>query len=287
MFSVLSCPKCPSNSRLPLSPQSERLLTCVSCRAEYHIESPGIAHVMPSDELRRVFAAHEEHWNALPEADYEQSCRQVGTTLDAIDAVHLAYCRGEVLEVGCGSGRFLTKLTDRPGIRDITGLDVSLTMLRRAAVKGCHQLVHSPAESLPFLSGSFDTVVSTWSALKYVDRQKGFPEIHRVLRTKGILTFDLLNHWPYLIDHVWQEYLSQYRWPPRELWKSEYILSSNMKDARGEVELLERTGFRLLEMRSVQYLPFIRRRMKSLGYWNGYWGSRFGYDTVFVCEKVG
>jgi ubiquinone/menaquinone biosynthesis C-methylase UbiE len=198
----------------------------------------------------------------------------------------LHYCGGDVLEVGCGSGRFLNKLARHDRVQNVTGLDVSLSMLRRSAAQGHANLVHSPAENLPFLSESFDTVASTWSALKYVDREKGFAEIHRVLRPGGMLTFDLINHWPYWLDYVWREYLSQYRLPPRGLARSEYILSSNMRDARREVNLLQGAGFEIIELKSIPYLPFLRRHLTQMCYWNGYWGSRVGYDTVFVCRKM-
>jgi hypothetical protein len=59
-----------------------------------------------------------------------------------------------------------------------------------------------------------------------------------------------------------------------------------MRDAKHEVELLHRAGLQIVEMKSVRYLPFFRRRRTKLGYWSGFWGSKIGYDTVFVCERA-
>ena len=74
-------------------------------------------------------------------------------------------------------------------------------------------------------------------------------------------------------------------WTPsgREILR-DYKLADNMRDARHEVQLLRRAGLEMVEMKSVRYAPFFRRRQAKLGYWSGFWGSRIGYDTIFVCQ---
>ena len=95
----------------------------------------------------------------------------------------------------------------------------------------------------------------------------------------------LLNFWPSVIDNAWWQYISNGRLPRRETL-SAYKLAGNMRDAKREVELLRAAGFQVVEMKSVRYLPFFRRHQQNLGYWPGFWGTRIGYDTIFVCRKV-
>jgi len=73
---------------------------------------------------------------------------------------------------------------------------------------------------------------------------------------------------------------------PRPNILNDYMLQLNVRSARAEVRHLERAGLQLAEMRSVKYLLFRRRGVKRLGYWPGYGGSRIGYDTIFVCQKL-
>jgi hypothetical protein len=58
-----------------------------------------------------------------------------------------------------------------------------------------------------------------------------------------------------------------------------------MRSARDEVHLLQETGFSLRALKSIPYLPLLRRRIKKLGSWNGYLASRVGADTIFVAVK--
>src|SRR5262249_51169116 len=105
-----------------------------------------------------------------------------------------------------------------------------------------------------------------------------------ILKPQGFFVFALLNFWPSVIDSAWWQYISG-RVPGRETLCS-YKLAGNMKDARHEVRLLRNAGFQVIEMKSVRYLPFFRRHLPKLGYWPGFWGTRIGYDTVFVCQKM-
>ena len=92
----------------------------------------------------------------------------------------------DFLDLGCGAG-WATRLARLQGVRHAVGLDFSATALELA-----HE--HTPDASwvlgdgttLPFADGSFDRVYSHGSMEHFPDVQKGFHELHRVLRAGGL-----------------------------------------------------------------------------------------------------
>jgi SAM-dependent methyltransferase len=104
----------------------------------------------------------------------------------------LAEARGEVLEIGAGTGLNLAHYPadlDRlvlaePGIRMGERID-----LGRAPEGLDATLVRAPAEDLPFPDASFDTVVSTLVLCTVADPRRALSEVTRVLRPGGQLLF--------------------------------------------------------------------------------------------------
>ncbi|HEY0277110.1 MAG TPA: class I SAM-dependent methyltransferase [Solirubrobacterales bacterium] len=104
----------------------------------------------------------------------------------------LAGARGEVLEIGAGTGLNLPHCPadlDRlvlvePGERIGAHID-----LVRAPAGVPAELIHAPAEYLPFDDASFDTVVSTLVLCTVADPARAVAEAARVLRPGGRLLF--------------------------------------------------------------------------------------------------
>ncbi len=110
----------------------------------------------------------------------------------------LKMARGEVLEVGVGTGRNLPLYP--PGSL-VTGIDISPVMLDRArqrAVKSDLKvnLVEADAQNLPFDDDSFDTVMATCVFCSVPDPIAGLKEVKRVCRHDGQIL---------LIEHVRSE----------------------------------------------------------------------------------
>jgi SAM-dependent methyltransferase len=280
LLPLLRCVGCGSSRLRSFSGR----LVCEACTTAYEVRPPGIPRLMTEETARRN-TVHEQEWDGMPHADYDQICRDNRAVWNAIDSLAMKYCHGCALEVCCGNGRFLDMLTRDPRVTKVFGVDISIGMLRGAWDKGHRDLLQSSADDLPIRSGSMDTVGSSGSGLSFLDREKTYAEVARVLKPRGYFVFDLLNYWPSIFDRAWERYLSQGRLPRRDILR-EYKLADNMRNAKHEVQLLRRAGLHVVEMKSVRYLPFFRRRQTTLGYWSGFWGSRIGYDTVFVCQRA-
>ena len=103
-----------------------------------------------------------------------------------------------VLDIGCGTGRFLAQLA---GVANAWGVDRSPEMLEvaRARVGGAGLKLGS-AEELPFKDGWFERA-TMWLVAHLVDRPRAFAEASRVLEPSGrfaVATFD-----PSYFDEFW------------------------------------------------------------------------------------
>jgi len=194
LLSVLRCPDC-----LSAVVATETALACERCGRDY----PLLGGV-PS-----LFAATENpledqfNWDFFIGDNYQSVVDATAANLDEVDRVALPCCHGDLLDIGCGSGRFLSRAARWPRVARAVGLDVSAGMLAAATARGLERLVHGSGNRLPFADGAFDTVVSTFGSLMYVERPQGYNEIARVLRDGGVLVFDMLNYWPEYLDNAW------------------------------------------------------------------------------------
>jgi ubiquinone/menaquinone biosynthesis C-methylase UbiE len=124
--------------------------------------------------------------------------------------------RGHVLELGCGGG--INMEFYRPErIESFTGLDPSpelLAMSRAAAAaRAIEADIHGGVgEAMPFASGRFDTVVTTFTLCSVASQAAVLAEIRRVLKPGGTALF--LEHggapdagvakWQRRIEPVWK-----------------------------------------------------------------------------------
>ena len=85
-----------------------------------------------------------------------------------------------VLDVGCGNGTYLQRLSDR-GV-SATGCDLSFGMLD--PTREC-ALVNADAQLLPFCQDSFDFVLAAHMLYHVPDRRRAVSEMKRVLKSPG------------------------------------------------------------------------------------------------------
>jgi ubiquinone/menaquinone biosynthesis C-methylase UbiE len=102
-------------------------------------------------------------------------------------------CRGRrVLEVGCGTGLILERLS--AAADDAWGVDLSAGMVRAAKERGL-QVVLGSATALPFANESFDLVCS-FKVLAHVPAiRDALSDIARVTRPGGQMILEFYNPW--------------------------------------------------------------------------------------------
>lgn len=87
--------------------------------------------------------------------------------------------RGTLVDVGCGTGSYAAGLAERGW--DVTGVDLSGDMLRRARAKGV-RVLQADATALPCEDAAFDAAVSLFTHTDVDDFAGLVQEVVRVLR---------------------------------------------------------------------------------------------------------
>ena len=165
-----------------------------------------------------------------------------------VRAAWIPCARGEVLEVGIGSGLNLPFYS--PEVRRVYGVDPSVELLRmahkRAAAASAKVefLRQSAEESLPLAAGSIDTVVMTWTLCSIPNAPQALQQMKRVLTASGRLIFVEHGRAPDAEVVVWQDRLTP-------LWKR---IGGGCHLNRRIDELITAAGFEIVELRTC-YLP--------------------------------
>jgi demethylmenaquinone methyltransferase/2-methoxy-6-polyprenyl-1,4-benzoquinol methylase len=115
-----------------------------------------------------------------------------------------------ILDLGCGTGKFLECFLKSRPWEHAVGLDFSAAMLEkaRATVSGNVMWMKGDFDALPFLDSSFDLVISGFT-LRSVQKLPGFlASVHRILTPGGKAAFlDLTRPRNFLARLVFYPYL--------------------------------------------------------------------------------
>ena len=100
-----------------------------------------------------------------------------------------------LLEIAAGTGVVTRAMVDAlPEHVEIVATDLNQAMLDCAATLGTHRPVtwqQADAMQLPFNDASFDLIVCQFGAMFFPDKPRAFAEARRVLRTGGVLLFNV------------------------------------------------------------------------------------------------
>ena len=143
----------------------------------------------------RIAASYDQRYAGGGHSGVAAALLALAGTLDA----------EQILEVGCGTGHWLTGL--RPITRRLCGLDLSAGMLAQARQREAWlYLVRGQAGQLPFPDACFDLVYCVNAIHHFQERQAFVSEACRLLRPGGALAVVgmdlrlLRNRW-YLYDY--------------------------------------------------------------------------------------
>lgn len=167
----------------------------------------------------------------------------------------LAGAKGEVLEIGFGSGLNLPLYPD--ALTHLTVVDINPGMAKLAR----KMMANSPirveyliinGEQLPFKDQSFDTVVSTWTLCSIERVDQALSEIRRVLKPEGKFIF---------IEHGLSPDARTQRWQNR-LNPIQKKLAGNCHLNRPISALIEAQGFKIAQLNEF----YLEKSPKILGY---------------------
>ncbi len=154
----------------------------------------------------------------------------------------LPHARGEVLEVGIGSGLNLPFYSSQ--VQRVYGVDPSVELQRMAQDRArsgpieVEFLLQSAEKPLPLADASIDTVVLTWTLCSIANVPKALHQMKRVLKSNGRLIFLEHGRAPNPGVAAWQDRLTP-------LWKH---VAGGCHLNRKIDELIEAAGFQITEL---------------------------------------
>jgi ubiquinone/menaquinone biosynthesis C-methylase UbiE len=163
-------------------------------------------------------------------------------------AAWIPHARGEVLELGIGSGLNLPFYSS--GVQRVYGVDPSVELqqmarkMARAEPIEVEFLLQSAEEQLPLADASIDTVVVTWTLCSIPNVPKALQQMKRVLKRSGRLIFLEHGRAPDPGVAVWQDRLTPF-WKP---------IGGGCHLNRKIDDLIMAAGFRITELKT-SYLP--------------------------------
>lgn len=164
--------------------------------------------------------------------------------ISRLRAEWLRHARGDVLEVGIGSGLNLPFYSSE--VQRIYGVDPSLELqrmaLKRATATGARVefLSQSTEDTLPLADGTIDTVVMTWTLCSIPNTSKALRQMKRVLTESGRLVFIEHGRSPDRWTAAWQDRMTP-------IWKR---IGGGCHLNRKIDELIKGAGFELLELKT-------------------------------------
>jgi ubiquinone/menaquinone biosynthesis C-methylase UbiE len=163
-------------------------------------------------------------------------------------AAWIPHARGEVLEVGIGSGLNLPFYSSQ--VTRVYGVDPSVElqqMARKRIAAGSIDvefLTQSAEDAMPVADSSIDTVVMTWTLCSIPNASLALQQMKRVLKPDGRLIFIEHGYAPDPRAVAWQERLTP-------VWSR---VTGGCHLDRKIDSLITAAGFRISEMKTC-YLP--------------------------------
>lgn len=152
---------------------------------------------------------------------------------------HIPYAPKKILDVGCASGWFLSRVFEKFPSTECCGIDVYEKGVTYGRNKYPHlSLQVADAHNIPYKSNTFDVVIST-EVLEHVDDPRlVLLEIKRVLKDDGIAIIEL-DSGSVLFSIVW----FLWRKINGRVWNDSHLHSFTVKKLE---KIIKQTGFNIL-----------------------------------------
>jgi ubiquinone/menaquinone biosynthesis C-methylase UbiE len=156
----------------------------------------------------------------------------------------LPHARGDVLEVGIGSGLNLPFYSSQ--VRKVYGLDPSVELQRLARNRTSDAqiqvefLLQSAEDPVPLPDASIDTAVITWTLCSIPNAPRALQQVKRVLKDDGRIIFLEHGRAPDPAVAQWQDRLTP-------IWKR---IGGGCHLNRKIDDLIEAAGFRISELKT-------------------------------------
>jgi SAM-dependent methyltransferase len=153
------------------------------------MEQP-VGHDRNADQIAYWNGPGGQHW-----ADRQQAQDTLLAPVTDILIDRAKAKTGErIIDVGCGCGDTSIALSQKVGpTGHVTGIDVSAPMLavarQRVAAGALVDFLLADATVYPFVSGSFDLLVSRFGVMFFAEPAASFANLRGALRSSGRLTF--------------------------------------------------------------------------------------------------
>lgn len=200
---------------------------------------------MSSKKIHDLEKELEEIWHQVPVDYYQKGVEKnilqhmwhTKKLKIILDLIHSADTTPkDILDVGCASGWFLSKIKEEYPKAKCSGVDVYKRSIEygKKLYTSLH-LYYADAHRLPFPDKSFDTVICTEVLEHVVDPKKVLEEIKRVLTSDGIaiIEMDTGNFLFRLIWHWWTHVRNG-------VWRDSHI---HFFDTNKLENLIQKTGF--------------------------------------------
>jgi ubiquinone/menaquinone biosynthesis C-methylase UbiE len=144
-----------------------------------------------------------------PTYDGRYAAGNMGGVAQVLTALIERQKAGHILEVGCGTGHWLTLLKSR--VQQAVGLDLSVGMLKQAQKGDLRLLACGQAAQLPFPAQFFDVVFAVNAVHHFPDQQLFIAEAHRLLKPGGTLAVIGMDpHCPQTRSYVYEYFAGTY-----------------------------------------------------------------------------
>jgi SAM-dependent methyltransferase len=180
-----------------------RAFVCHNCADRYR------GRAIPDEVLRRFYSQIDDEYPewANTYGNYNPP-RALLSYLERLDR------NVQILEIGAGGG-FLLESLWQLGFRRLTGSDITVTALAEMSRRSASfTVVGADAESLPFVDGTFDVIISS-DVIEHLTRPTNhLRDVHRVLKPGGRYLLKTPNRRPAEFYYRLRDLYDYHIWHP-------------------------------------------------------------------------